>query len=300
MSKQIVVIGSSNTDMVITAKTFPMPGETLMGGSFMVNQGGKGANQAVAAARLGGDVTFIAKLGNDLFGAQAITQYQADKINTSFIATDSVNPTGVALITVNAEGENTIIVAAGANATLSKEEILKAEEAILKSEVVLIQLEIPLNVVEFVLNYAKQNNKRVILNPAPAAVLNDAILNNLFLISPNQTEAELLCNSKIANKEDVIKSGQFLLNKGIQNVIITLGSEGCYFVNQQESFFTESIKVKTVDTTAAGDVFNGALAVAIADGKPMREAIFFASKAASISVTKVGAQASAPYLKDII
>ncbi|HXH99889.1 MAG TPA: ribokinase [Sphingobacteriaceae bacterium] len=298
MGKKIVVVGSSNTDMVIKTENFPRPGETLLGGVFLMNPGGKGANQAVSAARLGGDVTFIAKLGTDIFGDDAFQQFKNENIDTQFIIRDSENPSGVALITVDSKGENTIVVAAGANGSVSEQDVLLATKEIENSEIILVQLEIPLSIVELVVELGRKHNKRVILNPAPAMPLNEAVFDNLYLITPNKTEAETLTGTKIDSKADIEYAARLLKMKGVQNIIITLGSEGVYILNDELACYINAVAVKAVDTTAAGDVFNGALAVALANNEPLYEAVEFACMAAAQSVTKMGAQASAPYLKD--
>ena len=298
--KSILVIGSSNTDMVIKANHFPVPGETILGGEFFMFPGGKGANQAVAASRLDGNVTFIAKVGSDIFGEQALQQFKNEKINTSFIITDKENPSGVALITVDAKGENTIVVAQGANGALLPKDIERADKEIERADIVLMQLEIPMDVVEHVAKCAKQYNKKLILNPAPARQLPDEILNGLFIITPNESEAEILLGVKITDINSVQEAAKKLYNKGIVNVVITLGSEGAYIYNADGGRLIPTTKVTPVDTTAAGDVFNGALAVAISENKSLDEAVTFANRAAAISVTRMGAQSSAPFRKELL
>lgn len=291
---KITVIGSSNTDMVIKTERFPKPGETILGGEFFLFPGGKGANQAVAAARLGGEVTLVAKVGNDLFGKQALAGFKAEHIQTPFVFKDKNTTSGVALITVNAEGENKIVVASGANGQLQIKDIKKAQKAITEADVIVLQLEVPIETVAFAVKQSLQANKRVILNPAPAQPLPDELLNGLFLITPNETEAEMLTSIQVSNVATAKLAADELLQQGVQNVIITMGAKGAFFQNKTESFLMEAERVKAVDATAAGDVFNGALAVAIAQNKPWKEAIAFANRAAAISVTRMGAQASAP------
>ena len=296
---RIIVIGSSNTDMVIKSKKLPVPGETLLGGTFIMNPGGKGANQAVAAARLGGKVTFITKTGNDMFGSEAVSLFDKENIDTGYVVKDIINPSGVALINVDENGENCIVVASGTNGTLSagdiKGEIFETDRA----DLFLMQLEIPVATVEFVARKAAGKGNRVILNPAPACQLSDNLLGCLFLITPNETEAELLTGIKVHDLVSAEKAATKLFEKGVKNVIITMGSLGACLFSGGISEMIPVAKVKAVDTTAAGDVFNGALAVAISEGKEMIEAVVFANKAASISVTRMGAQASAPYRKEV-
>jgi ribokinase len=295
----IIVIGSSNTDMVIKSKKLPVPGETILGGTFIMNPGGKGANQAVAAARLGGNVTFVTKTGNDMFGEEAVDLFEKEKIDTAYILRDMINPSGIALINVDENGENCIVVAPGSNGTLSAADIRGEIFETDKADLFLMQLEIPVDTVEFVAKKAAGKGNRVILNPAPACQLSDDLLGCLFLITPNETEAELLTGIKVHDFSSAEMAAAKLLEKGVKNVIITMGSSGAYLCAGGISQMIPVVPVKAVDTTAAGDIFNGALAVAISEGKEMTEAVVFANKAASVSVTRMGAQASAPYRKEI-
>lgn len=297
--KQIIVVGSSNTDMVIRARHIPEPGETILGGEFFMNPGGKGANQAVAAARLGGNVTFIAKVGKDIFGEKAIQGFIKEGIITEYIAVDDSKPSGIALITVDDKAENSIVVASGANNTIIKQDIDKAIEQIKKADIILLQLEIPVNIVEYVAEAGKKYGKKVILNPAPAQKLTDRLYYSLYMITPNETEAEILTGIKVTDIKSAEKASGILRAKGVEIVIITMGEKGAYIFTDKISKLIPGRKVKAIDTTAAGDTFNGALAVAIADNKEIEEAVKFANIAASISVTRLGAQSSAPYLKDM-
>jgi len=298
-NKKILVIGSSNTDMVVKTNHFPAPGETILGGKFLVNAGGKGANQAVAAARLGGDVTFIGKIGVDIFGKQAVEQLKNEGIDVEFVVTDLENPSGVALITVDNKGENSIVVASGSNGTLDENDIDKALKAFDDAEFVLMQLEIPLSTVEYVARLANGQNKKVILNPAPAAPLSDELFKRLYLITPNETEAEILTGIKVTDTETALNAASVLHKKGVGIVIITMGSEGAFVSANGSHEVIKTSKVEAVDTTAAGDTFNGALVVALSEGKTLHESIVFANKAATISVTRIGAQASVPYRTEI-
>lgn len=296
---RIIVIGSSNTDMVIKSKKLPSPGETILGGTFLMNPGGKGANQAVAAARLGGNVTFVTKTGNDMFGSEAKQLFDKEHIDSRYIIKDEKNPSGVALINVDENGENSIVVASGSNGTLSASDISDDVFEEGTNDLFLLQLEIPVSTVEFVAQKAAGKGNRVILNPAPARQLSDDLLNCLYLITPNETEAELLTGIKVHDVVSAEKAALLLREKGVQNVIITMGASGAYLLTGAISKMIKVVPVKAIDTTAAGDVFNGALAVAIAEGKNIDEAVIFANKAASISVTRMGAQASAPYRSEI-
>ena len=298
--KNILVIGSSNTDMVIKTHSFPTPGETILGGRFLMNAGGKGANQAVAAARLGGVVTFVGKIGDDIFGKQAVQQLEDEGINVDFVAVDSENPSGVAMITVDRKGENSIVVAPGSNGTLSPADFDKAMTKLDESDFVLMQLEIPIQTVEYIAAKAAERQKKVILNPAPAAQLSNALLQNLYLITPNETEAELLTGTRVVDEQSALKAATQLHIKGVAVVIVTMGSAGAFLFENGHSELIRAPRVDAVDTTAAGDTFNGALVVALSEGKSIRESIVFANQAASISVTRMGAQSSVPYRKEII
>jgi len=296
---KVLVIGSSNTDMVIKTEKLPAPGETILGGTFLMNPGGKGANQAVAAARLGGNVTFVTKTGNDMFGSEAVQLFEKEGIEAKFISKDDKNPSGVALITVDEYGENSIVVAPGSNGTLSaidiKDEIFDTD----KSDLFLMQLEIPVATVEFVAKKASGNGNRVILNPAPAQYLSDDLLGCIYLITPNETEAEIITGIKVHDVASAEMAAKKLCKKGVKNIIITLGASGAYLFSGAQAKIIPAVPVKAVDTTAAGDVFNGAIAVAISEGMELIDAVAFANKAAAISVTRMGAQASAPYRSEI-
>jgi ribokinase len=297
--KKILVVGSSNTDMVIKTNNFPAPGETILGGRFLMNAGGKGANQAVAAARLGGVVTFVGKIGDDIFGKQAVQQLEDEGINVDFVAVDPENPSGVAMITVDRHAENSIVVAPGSNGTLSPVDFDKAGTELAGSELVLMQLEIPIPTVEYIARKAAEQQKKVILNPAPAAALSDELLQNLYIITPNETEAELLTGIKITDEASALKAANQLHAKGVQSVIITMGAAGAFLFENGQLQLIKAPKVEAIDTTAAGDTFNGALAVALSEGKTIAESVAFANKAAAISVTRIGAQSSVPYRKEI-
>lgn len=297
--KKIIVIGSANTDMVVKSAKLPLPGETLIGGTFFMNAGGKGANQAVAAARLGGNVTLVSKVGNDIFGRQTIEGLQKENINTDFIFVDEKAPSGIALITVNEEGENCIVVAPGANANLLPEDILTVKN-IAEAEIILMQLEIPMETIAMVARNAKLNHQKVILNPAPAQKLDDELLDGLFLITPNETEASLLIGITVEDEATASLAARLFLNKGVQNVLITLGRKGAYFKNEDISLMINAPAVQAMDTTAAGDTFSGALTVALTENMDWKNAIQFAVDAASISVTRLGAQSSVPYRSEIL
>ncbi|MGB8353021.1 MAG: ribokinase, partial [Chthoniobacteraceae bacterium] len=300
--KSIVVIGSSNTDMVVNVARIPRPGETILGGKFHTAPGGKGANQAVAAQRAGGDVTFIASVGHDAFGAQAVAGFAKEGINTAHISRDKSQPSGVALIFVGADGENSIAVASGANSRLSRANIEKAAKVISRASVLVMQLETPLPAIQFAAKLAAAKKIPVILNPAPARSLPDALLRQITILTPNETEteteaeaeAEILTGIKVTDTASAIMAANALFARGVCIVIITLGARGALIATTGLVQHIPGFKVKPVDTTAAGDCFNGALAVAFAEGKLLPDAVRFANAAAALSVTKRGAQPSAP------
>ena len=285
--------------MVIKAEKLPRPGETILGGTFFMNPGGKGANQAVAAARLDGQVTFICKTGNDIFGNKAKQLFEEEGIDTSFVFSDPVNPSGIALIMVDAKAENCIAVASGANANLLPADISFAYSAIEKADIILMQLEIPVETIKYVSDIARKLNKKVILNPAPAQPLDKELLQSLYLITPNETEAEMISGIKITDNDSLLACARAICNLGVQSVIITMGAKGAFIYNDVFKEIIPATEVNAVDTTAAGDVFNGALTVAISEGLNLPEAVRFANKAAAISVTRLGAQSSAPYREEI-
>jgi ribokinase len=296
---KIVVVGSSNTDMIIKMDRIPKPGETIIGGDFFMAAGGKGANQAVAAARLGGDVTFVAKVGTDMFGKQAIENFKQEGIDTDFVVEDPENPSGVALIFVDQKGENSIAVASGANSSLTVQEVTAAQRRLEESDVLLLQLETPLDTIRYAARMAAEKGMMVILNPAPARELDDELLSFLTVLTPNETETELLTGIKVEDEDSGRAAAQVLRSRGVTNVVITLGSEGSLIVTDDRSVKVPTKKVEAMDTTAAGDCFNGALACALAEGKSLDDAALFANLAGALSATKMGAQPSMPTLAEL-
>lgn len=296
---KLVVVGSSNMDLVISLPRIPAIGETVLGGKSSMVFGGKGANQAVASKRSGGDIAFIAKVGNDLFGENMKNHFKREGFQTDLILTDAIEPTGIAQIFVSEKGENSIAVAPGANMKLMPKDIEPFTDLIKNSKAVLLQLETPLETVEYIADIAFQNKVKLILNPAPAQKLSKNLLKKIWLITPNETEASLLTGIEVKDASSAIKAGEHLLKMGIKNVIITLGENGSLLCNEKGSEHFKAFKAKAIDSTAAGDVFNGTLAVAITNGESLQEAINFAAAAAAISVTREGAQPSIPSRTEI-
>lgn len=293
----IVVLGSTNTDMVISGAKIPVPGETVCGGSFMMNPGGKGANQAVAVARLSArrrQCVFIAKVGDDLFGRDTARRLKAEGIDARLIV-DKTAASGTALILVDRKGQNCISVALGANGTLSPEDVAPFASDIERSDALLLQLETPLETVLWAARTAHAKGVHVILNPAPAAKLPRELYACLDWITPNETEAEFLTGVKVADLASAQAAERVLKRRGVAHIAITLGAKGCYAAGR----IHPCVKVKAVDTVAAGDTFNGAFVVALAEGKGVDEAIAFAQAAAALAVTRPGAQVSVPFRREV-
>ena len=297
--KKIIVIGSSNVDMVVRTSHLPAPGETILGGEFFMNQGGKGANQAVAIKRLGGNLIFMAKLGNDVLGRQSVGYFKKEGIDTRYIALDEDSASGVALISVDDHAENSIVVASGANMLLNEQDVDKMLEEMCEGDILLMQLEIPLQTVEYAARKAFGKGVKVVLNPAPARSLPKELFRHLYMVTPNRIEAEMLTGIKIAHDADVEKVAEEICAMGVKNVIITLGSKGCLIREEGVSYRIDAFKVEPVDTTAAGDTFNGALCVGLSEGMDLKQAAVMASKASSIAVTRMGAQSSIPYREEL-
>ena len=294
MKNKVVVVGSYNTDMTIKTKKLPGPGETVIGGHFSKGGGGKGANQAIAAARIGAEVTFVARVGNDLLGSEGIKRLNEEHINTKYIYRDNELPTGVAFIVVDDKGENSIVVASGANANLSPTDVESASDEFSSADILLIQLESPIESVYASIKSAHDNGVTVILNPAPAQELDNHILKYVDIITPNIVEAEMLTGIKVTD----VNSLQSIVNRffdyGINDVIITLGSKG-YFAGAHDAMkIIPALNVAPIDTTGAGDVFSGSLAAFLSEGMTIEKAARMANAAASVSVTRLGAQDGAP------
>ncbi|MCE0523545.1 MAG: ribokinase [Methylacidiphilales bacterium] len=295
----VVVVGSSNTDMIVRMDRIPRPGETILGGEFITAAGGKGANQAVGAARAGGQVTFIARVGNDMLGEQAIAGFVSEGINVDHVTRDPASPSGVALIFVGRDGENSIAVASGANRNLSPADVRKARGAFAGASVLVMQMETPLETLQAAADLAVEAGVKVILNPAPAGPLPDSLLRHVSVLTPNETEAELLTGIKVDTTVAAEQAAGNLIARGVETVVITLGARGALVATAKERRLVPGFKVEAIDTTAAGDTFNGALAVALAERQPLDDAVRFANAAGAIAVTRMGAQPSAPRREEI-
>ncbi|MEG9490252.1 ribokinase [Mannheimia indoligenes] len=292
--KNLTVLGSINADHVISVPYFAKPGETLTGHSYHIAYGGKGANQAVAAARLGAKVSFIGCIGDDGIGKAMKTEFEKDDINTRPIKSVANEMTGIAMIQVAESGENSIVISAGANGHLDETVVAEFQSEITQADCLLMQLETPLPAIIQAAKIAQENNTQVVLNPAPARALPDELLSLLDIITPNETEAEILTGIKVVDETSAKLAAQAFHQKGIEKVLITLGSKGVFVSENGQGEIVAGFRVNAVDTTAAGDTFNGALVTAMLEDKPLNEAIRFAHAAAAISVTRKGAQPSIP------
>ncbi len=297
--KGILVVGSANMDMVVKTRRFPAPGETIFGGDFGMFPGGKGANQAVCCAKLGGDVRFLGKMGKDVLGEKLARSMRKDGVRLDRLKIDPEEPTGIALITVDGRGQNEIVVVSGSNMELLPADIDDEKSVFREIGVVLLQLEIPLPTVVRAVRLARERGVTVILNPAPARRLPAALLRTVDYLTPNETELEQLAGVKCPGNGDIHCAAAALLAAGVKNVLVTLGAKGCLLVNSKGPKFFPSHRVKPIDTTAAGDAFNGALAFSLAAGKALEEAIPFANAVAAFSVTRMGAQSSMPTRREI-
>ena len=307
MAAKIVVVGSYNTDLVSYMQRMPRPGETVHGDRFMTGAGGKGSNQAVAAARLGADVTFIGRLGKDVFADLAYEIWQAEGVNSDFVAQDEGSATGVAPIFVDSAGENMIVVVLGANSRVQKRDIDAARARIAAADVLLAQLEINLDSVAYALQVAREEGVTTILNPAPAAPIPREMIQLADYLTPNETELESLSGGPVT---DVVAAARSLMTRARQGarqhagqtrqtVVVTMGAQGAQIVTRERADLLPSFEVTALDSTGAGDAFNAALAVALAEGKALAQAVRFANATAALCVTKAGAAGSAPYRAEV-
>jgi ribokinase len=294
MSHKILVIGSTNVDFLIKSDKLPSFGETVTGGIFMQNFGGKGANQAVGAARAGGEVTFVTCLGEDLYAEELVRSFEKDGIDTRYVFKDKESATGSALIMLDKEGNNYLSVAPGANYRLTPAHIDRTLDVFPEAEMIVMQMELSLDTTYHVFELAKKHGKKVLFNLAPAMPFNKDMLKLVYAFVVNEVEASMVTGKKVETDDEIRKAALTLLDLGPKVIVITLGSNGSFFATRENSQYVPSYKVKAVDTTAAGDVYCGSLAVALVEGKTLAEAVRFAGAAAAISVTRLGAQPSAP------
>ncbi len=299
MIRKIVVIGSTNVDFLIKTEKLPAFGETVTGGVFFQNYGGKGANQAVGAARAGGKVTFVTCLGEDLYADNLLENFKKDGIETSFIFRDRDEATGSALIMLDKDGNNYLSVASGANYKLTPDHIDQALNSITEAEMIVMQMEIPFDTIKYVFELAAKHNKKVLFNLAPAKPFDVGVLKKTYAFVVNEVEASMVTGLKVETDDEIMTAARELLKLGCKTAIITLGSRGSYVASDDFTGFVPAFKVKAVDTTAAGDVYCGSLAVALVEGKSLTDAVKFAGAASAISVTRLGAQPSAPLRKEI-
>ena len=297
---KIAVIGSTNTEMIFKAPAIPAAGETILGSSFSMSPGGRGANQAIAAVRAGGEVVFIGRTGNDIFGEQILKVLQQDTINTSYVIRDTTMASGISSIVLDARGESGTTITPGANSNLSANDLLQAKDSISSADVVLIQLDIPIETVRFAADLARISGAKVILNPAPALPVSDELLKSISILTPDASQAEILTGITITDERSAELAGRILLERGLNRVIITLRSKGAMVIDNGGAEHVPGFKMSSIDTSVVNDVFNGALAVGLAEGKNFYEAVLFANAAAAVSASKIGALSSIPYRKEIM
>jgi len=297
---KILVIGSSNTEMIFQAPAIPAAGEAVLGSSFSMSPGGRGVNQSIAAARSGGEVIFIGRTGNDLFGEQVIQVLHQNKIDTSHVIRDKMLASGVTSIVLNSHGDSGITITPGANIHLSEKDMLNAKSAISSGDILLLQLDVPIETVRFAADLARSSGVRVILNPAPALPISDELLKSISILTPSTSQAEILTGIHITDERSAELAGRILLERGLNRVIITLRSKGAMVIDNGGAEHVPGFEMNSVDTSVVSDVFNGALVVALAEGKNFYESVLFANAAASISASKPGALSSIPYRKEIL
>ncbi len=297
--RSVTVVGSFNTDLVSRTPRMPVPGETILGGPFHMGPGGKGANQAVAAARLGAETTMVVKLGMDTFGDLAEANMVKEGIRPDFIFRTDETHTGAALIMLDAQGENMIVVAAGANTLLSPDDVDRAADAIEGADVLLVQLEIPIETVARAIELAHEAGVTVLLNPAPGREISPRLLAMCDVVTPNETETQIITGMPVRDRNEAEAAARQLLKQGVKAVVITLGAEGALAATENSIEHVPGQQVQVVDTTGAGDAFSGALAVALAEGMELAEAVAFSNAAAALQVTKIGTAPAMPYRTDV-
>ena len=300
--KTIIVFGVFVADLSFFSKQIPLTGQTIIGNNHIIGPGGKGSNQAISAARLGADVQFITKIGKDNYSDMALATFKDSGVKTKYIIQEETLNTGVAGIFVSeSSGENAITIVPGAAGTIKNEDIDNLKDVFVKSNIFLTQLETPLKTTLYALKKAKDNGCTTILNPAPAKDIDQKLFSSIDFFTPNEIEAGHFLKKDLKSKSDIESAAKDFLDKGIKNIIITLGEKGLYFANNQEKYFVDTFKLKNkvVDTTGAGDAFNGAFAFALANDYKFKDALEFANKVAAISTTKIGAANSMPKIKEI-
>jgi ribokinase len=296
----VTVVGSYVVDLMSRAPHLPVPGETVLGGPFQMGPGGKGGNQATAASRSGSDVTFVTKIGVDVFGEEAMRHFEREGFDVRFVQRSETEATGTALIAVDDCGENDIVIAPGACGTMKRLDVIDAETAIKKADILLLQLEISLEAIETAIGQASIHHVPVLLNPAPYLLFPSEWLQHVTYLTPNETEARGLTGIDVVDELSAQKAANFLHEKGVKIVIITLGEKGVYLSDgTSHGKLIEGFSVKTVDTTGAGDAFNGGFAHALSSGMPVEEAVQFGQAVAALSVTKTGTAASMPSIEEI-
>jgi ribokinase len=296
---KITILGSYNTDLVVRTPRMPVPGETILGGPYFTGPGGKGGNQAVAAARLGGDTTLVVKIGRDYYGDQAVQNLAKEGIDTRAVIRSDTSHTGTAFIIVDQCGENMIVVASGTNMQFTPGDIDGVREAILQAGMLVLQLEIPIETVAYAASLAHAAGIPVLLNPAPAQPLKDGLLKIVDYLTPNETEIQQITGLPVRDIREASQAATALLSRGVKNVVVTLGEKGALIVSRQGDLHIPGRKVDALDTTGAGDAFNGALAVALAEGRSLPEAVAFANAAAALQVTRLGAAPAMPYRDEV-
>jgi ribokinase len=287
-------------DLVVRSPRIPVPGETILGGDFLMVPGGKGANQAVAIAKLGAHAVFVARLGDDVFGRKSLENFEKEKVDTRYVTLTPGTPSGVALITVDAAGNNAIVVAPGANAKLTPDDVCRAQAEIGSAGAVVAQLEVPLATVQCAAELAQRAGVTFVLNPAPAQKLPPALLAMVTVLTPNETEAEILTGVKVVDPESSCQAADRLLEAGVKAAIVTMGAKGFLLAQSSTREHIDAEKVNVVDTTAAGDAFTGCLAVGLGQGHSLRDSAIFANRAAALCVTRMGAQPSMPTLEEVL